>query len=187
MQIKTKNTTEKNKPSLVSPPILKVTDQSTVKCHHLENCIYSGREARVSKWARFFFSFLSSFWGRAFEIAQCSTYYVHCFVHVTQILVSITTRRGATDWTQWITPELKVWKTNVWQRVHQTLADTQTNAGQSDFETATCNSRVTLSNNANVINSFSEAFPRNYCLMTFNRFRERDKLPSHWTETFILK
>ena len=32
------HTTGKNKPSLVSAPIVRVTDQSTVKCHHFENC-----------------------------------------------------------------------------------------------------------------------------------------------------
>ena len=32
-----KYTTGKNKPSLVSAPIFRVTDQSTVKCHHFEN------------------------------------------------------------------------------------------------------------------------------------------------------
>ena len=33
-----KHTTGKNKPSLVSAPIFRVTDQSTTKCHHFENC-----------------------------------------------------------------------------------------------------------------------------------------------------
>ena len=33
-----KHTTRKNKPSLVSAPIFRVTHQSTVKCHHFENC-----------------------------------------------------------------------------------------------------------------------------------------------------
>ena len=33
-----KHTTAKNKPSLVSAPIFRVTNQSTVKCHHFENC-----------------------------------------------------------------------------------------------------------------------------------------------------
>ena len=33
-----KHTTGKNKPSLVSALIFRVTDQSTVKCHHFENC-----------------------------------------------------------------------------------------------------------------------------------------------------
>ena len=33
-----KHITEKNKPSLVSAPIFRVTDQSTLKCHHFENC-----------------------------------------------------------------------------------------------------------------------------------------------------
>ena len=35
-----KHTTGKNKPSLVSAPIFRVTDQSTVKCHRFENCIF---------------------------------------------------------------------------------------------------------------------------------------------------
>ena len=33
-----RHTIGKNKPSLVSAPIFRVTDQSTVKCHHFENC-----------------------------------------------------------------------------------------------------------------------------------------------------
>ena len=58
------------------------------------------------------------------------------FSFVIQTLVLVTSRRGATDWIQWITSESKAWKTNVWQRVHQTVADNQTNASHSDFETA---------------------------------------------------
>ena len=33
-----KHTIGKNKPSLVSVPIIRVTDQSSVKCHHFKNC-----------------------------------------------------------------------------------------------------------------------------------------------------
>ena len=34
----------KDKPSLVSAPIFRLTDQSTVKCHHFENCKYFYKE-----------------------------------------------------------------------------------------------------------------------------------------------
>ena len=42
----------KNKPSSVSAPIFRVTDQSTVKCHHFENCNFYkdlyGERARLA-------------------------------------------------------------------------------------------------------------------------------------------
>ena len=47
-----KHTTGKNKPSLVSAPIFRVTDQSNVKCHHFENCtcykVLYGERARLA-------------------------------------------------------------------------------------------------------------------------------------------
>ena len=47
-----KHSTGKNKPSLVSAPIFRVTDQSTVKCHHFENCnlykVLYGEQARLA-------------------------------------------------------------------------------------------------------------------------------------------
>ena len=35
------NTSGKNRPTLVSAPIFRVTDQSKVKCHHFENCNFN--------------------------------------------------------------------------------------------------------------------------------------------------
>ena len=46
---KIKHTTGKNKSSLVSAPIFRVTDQSTVKCHHFENCHFY--EVLYGEWA----------------------------------------------------------------------------------------------------------------------------------------
>ena len=49
-QTQIKHTTGKNKPSLVSAPIVRVTDQNTVKCHHFKNCnfykVLYGEQAR---------------------------------------------------------------------------------------------------------------------------------------------
>ena len=45
-----KHTTEKNKPSLVSAPTFRVTDQSTVKCHQFENCNFN--KDLYGEWAR---------------------------------------------------------------------------------------------------------------------------------------
>ena len=48
-----KHTTGKNKPSLVSALIFWVTDQTTMKCHHFENCdfykVLYGERARHAK------------------------------------------------------------------------------------------------------------------------------------------
>ena len=48
-----KHTTGKNKPSLVSALIFRVTDQSTVKCHHFENCnfykVLYGEQASLAR------------------------------------------------------------------------------------------------------------------------------------------
>ena len=47
------HTTGKNKPSLVSAPIFRVTDQSAMKCHHFENCNFYkdlyGERARLAR------------------------------------------------------------------------------------------------------------------------------------------
>ena len=100
-----KHTTGKNKPSLVSAPIFRVTNQSTVKCHHFENCnfykVLYGERARLIYHAcdsekRQFPSFLSPLFQSE---SKCEAFHMEIsFIHMQIEVHCVTWRLLAGQW-----------------------------------------------------------------------------------------